>query len=100
MHAIPSSALAFVVTALLVIWLFLVHMISNRKEDARLHFLLGLMEPPPVSGDCPNPAVVRPAADIPGDGSKGNPRGRPRDAQPVWDELPLLLAAAMRGRAL
>jgi hypothetical protein len=100
MDTIPFSALALVVVALLLIWLFLAHMIANRKEDARLQFLLSLMEPPAVSKDCPSPAVVRTAAYMPGDGSRGNPGGLPRDAQSVWEELPLLLAAAMRGRAL
>ena len=100
MDIIPSSALALVVVALLVIWLIVAHMISNRKQDARLQFLLGLMEPPPVSGDCPSPEVVQPAAGMQGDRGRGNPGGCPSDAQSVWEELPLLLAAAMRGRAL
>jgi hypothetical protein len=44
MDVIPLSAFALVIVVLLVIWFFLAHMISSGKDDARLQFLLSLMD--------------------------------------------------------
>lgn len=109
MHAIPFSALVLVLAVLLVIWLFLAHMMSSRKQDARLQFLLSLMEATPASDGGPDPAVPRPAANVPKTGTTiamppapddGVSRGNNHDARSVWQELPVVFAAALRSRAM
>jgi hypothetical protein len=109
MNDIPPSAIALVVVLLLVIWLFLAHMILDRREDARLQFLLSLMEPPPASAGDPDHAVLRPAANLPERSTMEvlHPaaedvvsHGDSRDVPSVWQGLPLLFAAALRGRCM
>lgn len=109
MDAVPFSALVLVIVVLLVVWLFLAHMMSSRKQDARLQFLLSLMEAPPASDGRPDPVVPRPAANGSETGTSkvGSPasgdtasRRDIRDARSVWQELPVVFAAALRGRAM
>ena len=50
MDAIPFSAVALAIVVLLVVWFFLAHMISSRKDDARLHFLLKLLRRRHIGG--------------------------------------------------
>ncbi len=51
MNFIPNAAIAVATVALLAIGLCLAHMISSRRQDARLQFLLNLMPTFPASGD-------------------------------------------------
>jgi hypothetical protein len=107
--AVPISAVALVVVVLLVIWFFLAHMISSRKDDARLQFLLGLMGGPTATADRPDPDVLRTAATMPETRTRNGvepeaddvgPHAKSRRTLSVWQELPVVLAAALRGRAM
>lgn len=51
MNFIPNAAIAVTGVVLLMIGLCLAHMISSRRQDARLQFLLNLMQTLPASGD-------------------------------------------------
>jgi len=53
MNPVPVSALIMVTVALLVVWLFLARMIRSRHEDARLQFLLNLVQDSPAFADSP-----------------------------------------------
>jgi len=109
MNAITVSNVILVTVVLLVVWLLLARMISSRREDARLQFLLSLMEPPPVSVDRPSPAHLQPAANLPETRTEKDAQPGTDDAGPpveslrtqsVWQELPVVFAAALRGRAM
>lgn len=107
MDAIRFSAVVLAIVALLLVWLFLAHMILSRKEDARLEFLLNLMGPPAADASRADPAVQRPAPTVPE--TKKAWRGIAEElescdnrgaARSVWQELPVVFAAALRGRAM
>jgi len=109
MDTMPTLALVMVVAVLLVVWLFLAHMISSRREDGRLRFLLSLMETPPDSSDRPSRTAQRPPAKLP-ESRPTNSLQAPTDevvsrsdsriAQSLWQEMPVVFAAALRGRAM
>ena len=54
MDVIPFSAFALVIVVLLIAWLFLAHMISSSTDDARLQFLLSLMDVPQADAGHPD----------------------------------------------
>ena len=109
MNVIPFSAVALVIVILLVIWFFLAHMISSRKDDARLQFLLGLIDAPQAEASLSDAAGPPPAAVV----SETNPakpvqerseefvsRGISGVARYAFQELPVVLAAALRSRTM
>jgi hypothetical protein len=109
MVPIPFSAFALVIVVLLATWLFLAHMISRRREDARLQFLLSLTDPPHADSGRPDPAIPRPAASMPETNAAQPLQGREGEfvsdgnrsvAQYVSQELPVVFAAALRSRAM
>jgi len=50
MNDIPQAAIGIAIALLLVMGFFLAHMISSQEQDARLEFLLHLLETLPRSG--------------------------------------------------
>jgi len=109
MGPIPFSAFALVIVVLLVTWLFLAHMISSRKDDARLHFLFSLMDAPQAGASHSDAAEPPPAAVVP----ETNPakpvreradelvsRGFSGVARYAFQEMPVVFAAALRSRAM
>jgi hypothetical protein len=109
METVPTSAVALVIVVLLIIWFFLAHMISSRKDDARLQFLLSLTDQPHVEPGCPDPAIPRPAASVPESipakpaqerADEFAPRGISGVARYVSQELPVVFAAALRSRIM
>jgi hypothetical protein len=109
MDPIPFSAVALVIVVLLVTWLFLAHMMSNREDDARLHFLLGIMGAPQAEASHSDAAGPPPAAVVP----ETNPakpvqeradefvsRGISGVARYASQELPVVFAAALRSRTM
>jgi len=109
MDAIPFSAFTLVVVMLLAAWLFLAHMFSSGKDDARLKFLLDLMDVPQADVGASGPATPRPAASMPGANAAKPLQGREDEFAPhgsrsvagfVSQELPVVFAAALRGRAM
>jgi hypothetical protein len=109
MGPIPFSAFALVIVVLLITWLFLAHMISSRRDDARLQFLLSLTDPPHVARGCPDPAIPRPAASVPETNAAEPWRDNADEfmsrsysgiARFVSQELPVVFAAALRSRAM
>jgi len=109
MSVIPFSAVALVIVVLLVIWFFLAHMISSRKDDARLHFLLSLMDAPQAEASDSDAAGPPPTAVVP-ETNPASPmqerseefvsRGISGVARYAFQELPVVLAAALRSRTL
>jgi hypothetical protein len=109
MDAIPFSAVALAIVILLVIWFFLAHMISSRKDDARMHFLLSLLDAPQIDTSHSDGAGLRPAAGVP-EGNTEKPeqeradeiasRGISGVARYASQELPVVFAAALRSRTL
>jgi len=108
MVALLSPVVVLVIVLVLVVWLFLARTISSRKEDARLQFRVRVKEALPISTSRPGSVVSQPAANLPERTAKpvlhpaaqeAVSRGERCEARPVWEELPLLLAAALRGRA-
>jgi len=109
MNSVPLVAMVLAIAVLLVVWLFLAHMIASRKDDARLQFLLSLTDPPHADLGHPDPAIPRPAASMLGTRTT---KGVEPEADDVgahaesprtfaaWQELPVVLAAALRSRAL
>jgi len=51
MSFIPNAAIVVATVVLLAIGLCLAHIISSQRQDARLQFLLNLMQTFPASGD-------------------------------------------------
>lgn len=51
MDFMPNAAIAMAIVLLLAIGLCLAHMMSSQRQDARLQFLLNLMQTLPASGD-------------------------------------------------
>ena len=109
MNAIPISAVVLVIFVLLLVWLLLAHMILSRRDDARLQFLLGLMDAPTATADGPDPDVFRTAATIPETRTTNGAKPEADDVGlraegprtlAVWQELPVVLAAALRSRAM
>jgi hypothetical protein len=109
MDPIPFSAVVMVIILLLVVWLFLAHMVSSRKVDARLEFLLSLMDAPQADPGRSDPVAQRPAAIVPetneakpspGRADEFASLGRSSVARSVLQELPVVFAAALRGRAM
>jgi hypothetical protein len=105
MDFIPNAVIALVAVLLLAIGLCLAHVMSSRRQDARLQFLLNLMQTFPASGDqSESPqqdplerTVVGASRLSVGHAARG---GAPRHARLASRETPLLLAAALRGRGL
>jgi len=95
MNPVPISALILVTVALLVVWLFLAHMIRSSQQDARLHFLLDLMEDtPPFAGH----AVTLPQnLPLTKDEQVRDPAAGEVSA---WTKLSMLSAVALRGRSM
>ena len=109
MHTVPLPALVLATAVLLVVWLFLAHMISSRKEDARLQFLLDLTDPPQVDRGRHDPANPRPAFlapernavdPLPAKADEYMTGGNSGVVRLVSQELPVVFAAALRGRAM
>jgi hypothetical protein len=110
MNLTPTAAIAMLTVALLAIGLCLAHMISSRRQDARLQFLLNLMQTFPASGDPSETSELRGSQQDPPERAVvgASPRaarhatrgGGPRHARLALRETPLLLAAALRGRGL
>ena len=109
MNAIPILAFVLVLFALLVVWLLLAHMMFSRRDDARLQFLLGLVGAPTANADRPDPDVLRAEGTIPEtritngvDPEAGDvgPHAESPGTLSVWQELPVILAAALRARAM
>jgi len=109
MDAIPFSAVALAIVVLLVVWFLLAHMISSRKNDARLHFLLSLMDAPQAGASHSDSAGPRPAAAAPeAPGAKPVQeradefvsRGISGVARYASQELPVVFAAALRSRTM
>ncbi|MGA2073544.1 MAG: hypothetical protein ABSH52_08555 [Terriglobia bacterium] len=109
MDAMPFSAVALVIVVLLVIWFFLAHMISSRKDDARLQFLLSLMDAPQADASHSDAAGPPSAAVVP----EANPakpgqeradefvsRGISGVGRYASQELPVVFAAALRSRTM
>jgi hypothetical protein len=109
METMPFSSVALVIVVLLVIWFFLAHMISSRKDDARLQFLFDLIDVPSPDGGHSDPEGQRTAAIVPGKGA-AKPlqegadecvsRGISSVARYAFQELPVVFAAALRSRAM
>jgi hypothetical protein len=59
MNDIPQAAIGIAMALLLVIGFFLAHMISSQEQDARVEFLLHLLQALPASGDVRRPAKLR-----------------------------------------
>ncbi len=109
MDATSFSAAALVIVLLLVIWLFLAHMISSRNDDARLHFLVSLMDAPQADASHSGVAGPPSAAVVPETNSakpgqeradKFASRGISGVARYASQELPVVFAAALRSRAM
>jgi hypothetical protein len=109
MNAIPILAIVLVLFVLLVVWLFLAHMISSRKDDARLQFLLGLIDAPQAEASLSDAAGPPPAAVVPETNPEKPvqeraeefvPRGISGVARYAFQELPVVFAAALRSRTL
>ena len=109
MNAIPYSAVVLVICLLLVVWLFLTRMVKSRRYDARLPFLLTLISAPTATADCLDPDVLGTAAATPEtrttngvrpEADNGDPRAESPRVLAAWQELPVVLAAALRSRAM
>jgi hypothetical protein len=110
MNFIPNAAIAVATVVLLAIGLCLAHMISSRRQDPRLQFLLNLMQTFPAPGDQSETPQFRGSQQDPPERTVvGASRlaarhaargGAPRHARVALPETPLLLAAALRGRGL
>ena len=110
MNFIPNAAIVVATVVLLAIGLCLAHMISSQRQDARLQFLLNLMQTFPASGDQSDTSQMRgPLQAVPLRNVVETPRpeewsavhdGHPGRARLALQETPLLLAAALRGRGL
>jgi hypothetical protein len=95
MNPVPICAFILVTVVLLVVWFFLVHMIRSRQEDARLHFLLDLMQdPPPFAG---HPVTLPQNVPVTEDEQIRHPAVGDVSA---WTKLSLLSAVALRGRSM
>jgi hypothetical protein len=110
MNFVPNAAIAVTTGLLLAIGLCLAHMISSRRQDARLQFLLNLMQTLPAADDQSESPQLRGSRPDPPDrtvmgasflASRHAARGgAPRPARLALRETPLLFAAALRGRGL
>jgi hypothetical protein len=84
-------------------------MISSRKDDARLHFLLSLMDAPQVDASHSDAAGPRPAAAVP-EANPEKPEQERADeivspgisgvARYASQEFPVVFAAALRSRTM
>ena len=109
MDATSFSAVALVIVLLLAIWLFLAHMISSRNEDARLQFLLSLMDASQAGAGWSGPGAQRTAAIVP-ETNPAKPVQERADefvsggisgvARYASQELPVVFAAALRSRTM
>jgi len=109
MNPLPLTAFVLVIFVLLVVGLFLTRMIVSRRDAARLPFLLSLMNAPTATADRPGPDVFRTAATILETRTTNGARPEADGAGPgaegprtlaVWQELPVVFAAALRSRAM